>query len=54
MTYGFHQPVNPHVNCQVRRTKNDQAELNPVEQNAVMGIDVKYQGGRLFSKEVQS
>jgi putative transposase len=54
MTYGFHQPVNPHVNCRVRRTKNDQAELSPVEQNAVMGVDAKYQGGRLFSKEAQS
>jgi putative transposase len=54
MTYGFHQPVNPHVNCRVRRTKNDQTELDPVEQNAAMGIDVKYQGGRLFRKEVQS
>jgi putative transposase len=54
MTYGFHQPVNPHVNCRVRRTKNDQAELSPVEQNAVMGIDARYQGGRLFSKEAQS
>lgn len=54
MTYGFHQPVNPHVNCRVRRTKNDQAELSPVEQNAVMGIDARYQGGRLFSKEDQS
>ena len=54
MTYGFHQPVNPHVNCRVRRTKNDQAELSPVEQNAVMEIDARYQGGRLFSKEVQS
>jgi len=54
MTYGFHQPVNPHVNCRVRRTKNDQAEPSPVEQNAVMGIDARYQGGRLFSKEDQS
>jgi hypothetical protein len=54
MTYGFHQPVNPHVNCRVRRTKNDQAELSPVEQNAVMRIDARYQGGRLFSKEAQS
>ena len=54
MTHGFHQPVNPHVNCRVRRTKSDQAELNPVEQNAVTGIDIKYQGGRLFSKEVRS
>jgi transposase InsO family protein len=54
MTYGFHQPVNPHVNCRVRRTKSDQAELTQVEQNAVMGIDAKYQGGRLFSKEVRS
>jgi len=54
MTYGFHQPVNPHVNCRVRRTKNDQAELSPVEQNAAIGIDAKYQGGRLFSKEAQS
>ena len=54
MTYGFHQPVNPHVNCRVRRTKNDQAELSPVEQNAVMEIDARYQGGRLFSKEAQS
>jgi putative transposase len=54
MTYGFHQPVNPHVNCRVRRTKNDQAELSPVEQNAVVGIDARYQGGRLFSKEDQS
>jgi transposase InsO family protein len=52
-TYGFHQPVNPHVNCRVRRTKNNQAELNPVEQNAVIGIDARYQGGRLFSKSVQ-
>ena len=54
MTYGFHQPVNPHVNCRVRRTKNDPAELTPMEQNTVIGIDAKYQGGRLFSKEVQS
>jgi len=53
-TYGFHQPVNPYVNCRVRRTKNNQAELNPVEQNAIIGIDAKYQGGSLFSKEVQS
>jgi transposase InsO family protein len=53
-TYGFHQPVNPHVNCRVRRTKNDQAELKLVEQKAVIGTDAKYQGGRLFSKEVKS
>jgi len=54
LTYGFHQPVNPHVNCRVRRTKNDPTELTSVGQNTVMGIDAKYQGGRLFSKEVQS
>ncbi len=54
MTYGFHQSVNPHVNCRVRRTKNDQAELHPVERNAAIRIDAKYQGGRLFSKEVPS
>jgi transposase InsO family protein len=54
MTHGFHQPVNPHVNCRVRRTKNDPAELTPVVQNTVIEIDAKYQGGRLFSKEVQS
>lgn len=54
VTYGFHQPVNPHVNCKVRRTKNDPAELTPVEQKNIIGIDVKYQGGSLFSKEVQS
>lgn len=53
-TYGFHQPVNPHVNCRVRRTKNDPAELTPVEQKNITGIDAKYQGGSLFSKEVQS
>jgi transposase InsO family protein len=54
LTYGFHQPVNPHVNCRVRRTKNDQTEFSPVEINNVMGIDARYQGGRLFSKEVHS
>jgi transposase InsO family protein len=54
MTYGFHQPVNLHVNCRVRRTKNDPAELTTVEQKIAIGIDAKYQGGSLFSKEVQS
>jgi transposase InsO family protein len=54
MTYGFHQPVDPHVNCRVRRTKNDLAELSPVEQNDTGGVDARYQGGRLFSKEAQS
>lgn len=53
MTYGFHQPVNMHVNCRVRRTRDNQAELDPVGQNSATRIEVKYQGGRLFRKEVQ-
>ena len=51
-SYGFHQPVNLHVNCRVRRTKNDYAELKTPEQNGIP--EIKYQGGQLFRKEVRA
>jgi putative transposase len=51
-SYGFHQPVHLHVNCRVRRTKSDHAELKPTEPNGVS--EIKYQGGQLFRKEDRS
>lgn len=51
-TYGFHLPVDTHVNYRVRRARHDRMELILVGEKPIMGDDPsRYQGGSLFKKK---
>jgi hypothetical protein len=47
-SYGFLQPVDVHVNCRIKRTRNHHSEIAPGEEKPA------YRGGSLWGKEKRS
>lgn len=50
-SYGFLQPLNPHINCQIKRRHQITEIVPPKDYPAE--TPPAYQGGRLFDKEDQ-